>query len=94
MCGSCRARAPRATRRSVASPPSRPLTAELLPPGLGVALLGAARESFIAGMRLSAVIVAVATAAAAALAVIVLRHVQTESAPDDLDGPSVTQDVG
>jgi DHA2 family multidrug resistance protein-like MFS transporter len=67
-------------------------TAEHLPPGLGAALLGAARESFIAGMRLSAVIVVVATAAAAALTVTVLRHVRSEPSPDDLDGPS--QDVG
>ncbi len=53
-----------------------------LPDRLGAALLDSAREAFVQGMRLSSAVAAVVAVAIAALAVVMLRHVRSDSAQD------------
>jgi DHA2 family multidrug resistance protein-like MFS transporter len=57
------------------------VAAKQLPTPLGDALLGAAREAFVRGLQLSAVIGAIGLAGMAIVAAILLRHVQTGSEP-------------
>jgi DHA2 family multidrug resistance protein-like MFS transporter len=57
------------------------VAAKQLPTPLGDALLGAAREAFVRGLQLSAVIGAIGLAGMALVAAILLRHVQTGSEP-------------
>jgi DHA2 family multidrug resistance protein-like MFS transporter len=57
------------------------VAAKQLPTPLGDALLGAAREAFVRGLQLSAVIGAIGLVGMAIVAAILLRHVQTGSGP-------------
>ena len=75
-----------------------------LPGQIGVGLLDAAREAFVQGLQLTAVISAVIAAVLAVLAAVLLRHVRAGSEPDgpaDLElnppipcGPDVGQILG
>ncbi len=63
------------------------VAAEQLPAPLAAALLDAAREAFVQGLQLTAVIGAVGLAGMAVLAAILLRHVQTGSEPQGAREP-------
>ncbi|MGH2615203.1 MAG: MFS transporter, partial [Thermomicrobiales bacterium] len=55
---------------------------------LGAALLAAAREAFVQGLQLTAVIGAVGLAGMAILAAVFLRHVETSPEPERQAAPN------
>ena len=61
-----------------------------LPAELGAAVLGAAQEAFVAGMRLSSAIAAVIGVALAVLALVVLRN-QQPTAPEETEEPEAAR---